>query len=118
MKSISARPPAAKIFDHLHKIANAVRLKEETRLTEAGVITGIDLCFLMDCTSSMGSWITAAKEELFKVVASTKAAHPDARLRVAYVRASFIAARLHSLLMHESRFTGAHKSLHGTSSQA
>ncbi|CAM9362022.1 unnamed protein product [Ectocarpus fasciculatus] len=45
----------------------------------------VDLCFVMDCTGSMGSWINQAKKKLFAIIEQTKKDIANLELRVAFV---------------------------------
>ena len=74
------------ILDQLHTISSEVRelMGGHAAGGSGEAVLGIDLCFLLDCTSSMGSWISTAKEQLFKVVANAKASF-KCPIRVAYV---------------------------------
>lgn len=45
----------------------------------------IDICFLLDCTGSMGPWIQAAKDHIFDIVRKTRQDTPSAEVRVAFV---------------------------------
>jgi len=46
---------------------------------------GIDVCFLMDCTGSMGSFINAAKEKILEIIAKVEGIDASAIMRVAFV---------------------------------
>jgi len=46
---------------------------------------GIDVCFVMDCTGSMGSFITAAKEKILEIILEVEKIEPTAIMRVAFV---------------------------------
>ena len=72
------------ILNQLHTIAGEVRGLSLATGGSGEAVSGIDLCFLLDCTASMGNWIAAAKEQLFKVVANAKASF-KCPIRVAYV---------------------------------
>lgn len=45
----------------------------------------IDICFLMDITGSMETWLQAAKDQTFEIVRKTRETTPDAEIRVAFV---------------------------------
>ena len=45
----------------------------------------IDLCYVIDCTSSMSSYIKAAKEGIKHVVKKIETEYPDVEVRVAVV---------------------------------
>ena len=51
-------------------------------------IVRVKLCFLLDCTGSMGPWIQAAKEQIETIVTKTQREyeeHSDVRIKVAFV---------------------------------
>jgi hypothetical protein len=45
----------------------------------------IKMCFLMDCTASMGDWIRAAKDEIREIVRETHTTFPFTEFKVAFV---------------------------------
>jgi hypothetical protein len=45
----------------------------------------VDLCIVVDCTGSMHTYIAKVKEELFAMVDSIRAKHPDVVLNIAFV---------------------------------
>lgn len=45
----------------------------------------IKICFLMDCTASMGDWIQAAKDEVREIVRMTRDTYPHTDFKVAFV---------------------------------
>ena len=45
----------------------------------------LDLCLLLDCTASMGSWIQRSKDTLCTIIDSVKAIHPGLTVRVSFV---------------------------------
>jgi len=45
----------------------------------------LDLCLIMDCTGSMGSWIQHCKETLVAAIDDTVAKDPECKVRVAFV---------------------------------
>jgi len=45
----------------------------------------VDLCFVLDCTNSMGKHIRAAKETIVSILDEVKKQHQDARIRMAVV---------------------------------
>ncbi|CAN0361522.1 unnamed protein product, partial [Laminaria digitata] len=53
--------------------------------TTGPVVTSVDLCFVMDCTRSMQSWIDQAKDKLFDIIAQAKRDDPNLQLRVSFV---------------------------------
>jgi hypothetical protein len=68
--------------------SSASRLQSTRSVLEQGNLNmskGIDLCFLMDCTSSMHSWLVQAKEKLFAVQDEAHKIDPGCSLRVAFV---------------------------------
>eukprot|EP00026_Physarum_polycephalum_P008691 Phypoly_transcript_08787.p1 GENE.Phypoly_transcript_08787~~Phypoly_transcript_08787.p1 ORF type:complete len:391 (+),score=66.47 Phypoly_transcript_08787:177-1349(+) len=46
---------------------------------------GIDVCFLMDCTGSMGSFISAAKEKILEIITKVETIEPTSIMRVSFV---------------------------------
>ncbi|CAM9496542.1 unnamed protein product [Hapterophycus canaliculatus] len=68
------------------------KLDEEARKCWGGVEgrapvvgTRVDLCFVMDCTRSMQSWIDQAKSKLTAIIEQTKKDIANIELRVAFV---------------------------------
>lgn len=45
----------------------------------------LDLCLLMDCTSSMQEWIERSKETLHEIINNIKVQSKDLKVRVAFV---------------------------------
>jgi hypothetical protein len=45
----------------------------------------VDLCFLMDATGSMGSWIAQTKVNILKIIDDMKTEHPNQKIRLAIV---------------------------------
>ena len=45
----------------------------------------LDLCLLLDCTASMGSWIQRSKDTLCTIIDSVKTTHTDLAVRVSFV---------------------------------
>jgi hypothetical protein len=45
----------------------------------------LDMCVLMDCTSSMQEWIERSKETLHEIINNTRRTNPDLRVRVSFV---------------------------------
>jgi hypothetical protein len=45
----------------------------------------IDLCFLMDATGSMGSWIAQTKVNILKIIDDMKTEHPNQKIRLGIV---------------------------------
>ena len=53
--------------------------------SEAGSEKTLDLCLILDCTASMGSWIVRSKDTLKMIIDQVKAENPALRVRVAFV---------------------------------
>jgi hypothetical protein len=45
----------------------------------------IDICFVLDCTASMGPWIAEAKKKTVEMVEDIRKAHEDASVNVAFI---------------------------------
>lgn len=45
----------------------------------------VKLCFVMDCTASMGPWIAQAKATTWDMIRTVREAHPDAEILVGFV---------------------------------
>ena len=45
----------------------------------------LDLCLLMDCTSSMSSWIARSKDTLKEIIDTVKTQNAGLKVRVAFV---------------------------------
>jgi hypothetical protein len=62
--------------------------KTKTRVRELLYSTSnmkVKMCFLMDCTASMGDWIQAAKDEIRDIVHETQTTFPFTDFKVAFV---------------------------------
>ena len=55
------------------------------KLASSNVPKVLDLCLLVDCTSSMSEWISRTKETISEIIDSAKTANPDQSVRVAFV---------------------------------
>ncbi len=45
----------------------------------------LDLCLILDCTSSMGSWIQRSKETLIEIIDNVKNQNQGLKVRVCFV---------------------------------
>ena len=68
-------------------IAKATPVKKTLKKNEgkADQDQTLDLCLLMDCTSSMSSWIVRSKDTLKEIIDSVKSQNPALKVRVAFV---------------------------------
>jgi hypothetical protein len=58
-----------KIFDTIGQILSPLRMsREEERMSEAPALNQVDLCFVVDTTGSMGSFIAAAQKQLLDTI--------------------------------------------------
>ncbi len=73
----------------------AERINEESRLEgentvsmlerQTALIASADICFMMDCTGSMRSWIKTAQDKLKQIIDEIRIEYPKAKFRVAFV---------------------------------
>lgn len=61
------------------------RLKAEKAKQEAKYKDSLDLALICDCTGSMGSWMTRAKETIRDIIKNVLEAHADLKVRIAFV---------------------------------
>lgn len=47
--------------------------------------TTVKICFVMDCTASMGTWMQAAKDHIQTLIYDARESHPEAVFQVAFV---------------------------------
>lgn len=47
--------------------------------------TTVKICFVMDCTASMGPWMQAAKDHIQELIYNAREEHPEAAFQVAFV---------------------------------
>ena len=66
------------------KPKTAPKAKETVKNPIAPQVT-LDMCVLMDCTSSMQEWIERSKETLHEIINNTRLSNPDLRVRVSFV---------------------------------
>eukprot|EP00961_Rhodomonas_salina_P088489 1190052-Rhodomonas_salina.1 len=69
-----------------------LHLNTEVRSSGAGGRASVDVCFVMDCTGSMGSWITACQERVMDIAAQVQAMM-EKQGKTATVRMAFVAYR-------------------------
>ncbi len=50
------------------------------------ILIQVDVCFMMDCTGSMGSWIESVKQNITKVRDRLETQYKGCNLRVSFVR--------------------------------
>ena len=68
----------------------------------------IDVCFVMDCTGSMGSWIAAGKQQIIEIAKSIQKQVDESHGHHVNLRAAFVAYRDHCdghLRIQENPFT-------------
>ena len=67
----------------------------------------IDVCFVMDCTGSMGSWIAAGKQQIIEIAKSIQKQVDESHGHHVNLRAAFVAYRDHCdvLRIQEHPFT-------------
>lgn len=58
-----------------------------------GGSTGVDLCFILDLTGSMGSWIAAAKQQITGIAKNVKKVLKEKQNKVVVPRVSFVGYR-------------------------
>ena len=60
-------------------------LVHKLKALEPLLADSIDISFIIDCTSSMGKWIEACKNEIISITAFVKEQHRNISVRVAVV---------------------------------
>jgi len=88
-KKVSKTTATTKI-DKTKAIAKSVTKKTRKSASKTDVAATnskrtLDLCLLMDCTSSMQEWIERSKETLHDIINNIKAENEDLRVRVCFV---------------------------------
>jgi hypothetical protein len=48
-------------------------------------VLAVKICFVMDCTASMGPWIKTARQQVLSIIRNVEARHPYADIAVAFV---------------------------------
>jgi len=61
------------------------KLKSHTQQSQVESQVTIDLCFLMDCTGSMGPWIQTTKDKIKSITFEVQTLFPGSLLRIAFV---------------------------------
>ena len=89
--AVEKKKPHKEIFDLLQRVRQYYmqKLSRPELLTmidnmNTSMTMSVDLCFIMDCTGSMGSYISEAKEQLFKVIKNARDKF-SVSLRIAYI---------------------------------
>jgi len=77
-KAVSAKAVSAKVEKKV-----AVAPKKNAKSYEPG--KSLDLCLILDCTGSMGSWITRSKDTLVQIIDTVKSENVGLKVRVAFV---------------------------------
>ena len=65
------------------KLTVAERTRVKTEYNER--MKGVDLCFLMDCTGSMGGWISQCKAKISSIMEEARRLNGDTIVRLAFV---------------------------------
>jgi len=78
-KTVTKTPVAPK------KVGSAKTKKANEKTAEADKDQTLDLCLLMDCTSSMSSWIARSKDTLKEIIDTVKSQNTGLKVRVAFV---------------------------------
>ena len=91
-KTIAKATPAKKTSKTVTKTPVAPKKVESVKTKKANERTAaadkdqtLDLCLLMDCTSSMSSWIVRSKDTLKEIIDAVKIQNPGLNVRVAFV---------------------------------
>ena len=91
-KTITKASPAKKISKTAtkapvapKKVESAKTKKENEKTAAADKDQTLDLCLLMDCTSSMSSWIARSKDTLKEIIDTVKSQNTGLKVRVAFV---------------------------------
>jgi len=77
-KKVPAKAVSAKVEKKV-----AVAPKKNAKSYEPG--KSLDLCLILDCTGSMGSWITRSKDTLVQIIDTVKSENVGLKVRVAFV---------------------------------
>ena len=66
-------------------VKSAKTKKAELKKDQDDTNKTLDLCLLMDCTSSMSSWIARSKDTLKEIIDQIKSGNRGLKIRVAFV---------------------------------
>ena len=76
---------AAKADNSKKKVALSPKRSTSIKESKASNDKTLDLCLILDCTGSMGSWIERAKDTLKTIVDQVKSTNKALKIRVAFV---------------------------------
>ena len=76
---------AAKADNSKKKVALSPKRSTSIKESKASNEKTLDLCLILDCTGSMGSWIERAKDTLKTIVDQVKSTNKALKIRVAFV---------------------------------
>ncbi|KAK9796283.1 hypothetical protein WJX73_004046 [Symbiochloris irregularis] len=83
LRSNNASQGRLNYLEASHKARGRQRGQEIQKLLVKG--STLDICFLVDCTSSMRGWIEMVKERVVSIMDDIRASFPDLQLRAAFV---------------------------------
>ena len=69
----------------MKKVALSPKRSTSIKESKASNEKTLDLCLILDCTGSMGSWIERAKDTLKTIVDQVKSTNKALKIRVAFV---------------------------------
>ena len=93
-KAIKKAPPARKAGPIRPTAAQAAATKKAVKkapvkpknnVTPKSSTKTLDLCLILDCTASMGSWIERSKDTLYQIIESVKTENKGLKVRVSFV---------------------------------
>lgn len=85
MPKKQAKPTTIDTSSKTKSIAKPAKVTKKTAKVTTSSGPTLDLCLLMDCTSSMQEWIERSKETLHEIINNIKAQNKDLNVRVAFV---------------------------------
>ena len=85
-KQTTPKPAPEKQAPKIEKKERKPRKKiEKAAVVSVEAPKKLDLCLLLDCTASMGSWIKRSKDTLCTIIDSVKTNHPALTVKVSFV---------------------------------
>ena len=86
-KPATPKAAQAKVAPKIEKKERKPVKKDTKKPLASDVVSSkkLDLCLLLDCTASMGSWIQRSKDTLCTIIDSVKTIHTDLTVRVSFV---------------------------------
>ena len=84
-QATKAKTPAAIVKDTKLAVTKSKKAQKSQPATTTVSKRILDLCLLMDCTSSMQVWIERSKDTLKDIITNVKQSNPELEVRVCFV---------------------------------